>query len=134
MSDPINAYFHRFYPTNLDPERFRFCDMVMGEEYDAPDDETRRKRIFPAIVCADGFVMSVQGHFGAYSRPKDDFADKYENFEVLCPEEPLLSGYMDTDLGDRGVNHAHVPLDVVLAVIEKHGGAPCISPTTGGEQ
>ena len=133
--DPINAYFQRFYPEEIDRSLFRFCDMVMGEEYNHPDDEIRGKRIFPSIECADGFTMSVQGHYSAYSRPRDDFADMYQQFEVLCPAEPLIEEYRADNLGKHGVNHAYVPLEDVLAVIEKHGGAPCLDPTrqnTGG--
>ena len=97
----------------------------------------------PRLRCADGFTLSVQASKGHYCSPKCDqgIDDKthltnpplYTEVEVGWPnqEEPLL---------DIGVYHnfwwicdnatakfnrrvyGYVPIEVVDAILEKHGG------------
>lgn len=119
--DIVNAFFRRHYPTTLDEEQWNFRGD--GWEYNGPG---RESRIFPEMVCRDGFKMSVQGHFGAYSYPRDDFGgpynELYREFEIQChADEPLLLALNDGEKPDHGI-YGYVPLAVVLAVIEKHGG------------
>lgn len=119
--DIVNSYFKRFYPDDLSSDAFRYTDMLGGMfEY---KDRTKRP-IFPQMICADGFSMSVQGHFGAYSTPRDDFADHYTSVEVGFPSEAedLLMPYADDPEQPTKTVYGWVPIDVVVQVIEKHGG------------
>jgi hypothetical protein len=68
------------------------------------------------IACKDGFSLSVQASRHHYCAP---CADKgpYTAFEVgsLSLVEPLLAQW------DEG-SYGQVPLDIVVAVLVKHGG------------
>ena len=68
--------------------------------------------------------MSVQGHRGAYSTPRDDFAKNYAKVEIGFPSEreELLMPYVEDAADPTGTVYSYVPIDVVLAVVEKHGG------------
>ena len=70
------------------------------------------------VVCADGFFMSVQASRTHYCRPRSDFGP-WSSVEVGYPSVPesLLDDYMQQD-GIAG----WVPVAVVRAIIEKHGG------------
>ncbi len=118
--DIVNAYFRQFYPEPLDQDKFEF-DGMLGGMWGYKDYSV--SKIFPAMNCADGFSISVQGHRGAYSRPRDDFAEKYTAVECGYPttHEPLLDEYQDG--GDpTDTVYGYVPISVVIEVIEKHGG------------
>lgn len=74
-----------------------------------------------AIMCQDGFVVSVQASRFHYCTPRENLpiGKQYEEFELGYPseQEPLLDEYSC----DSTV-FACVPAEVVDAVIEKHGG------------
>lgn len=122
VSDIVNEFFRRHYP----PDHATAWELRYGvgsywRRYtgSAPG----RPTIFPEMVCADGFSMSVQGHFGAYSHPRDDFADRYTDVEIMAhehvPEFDVAS--VDTD-GPEYWLWGYVPVSVVADVIEAHGG------------
>jgi hypothetical protein len=77
--------------------------------------------IFPRIVCADGFALSVQGHFGAYSSPRSDFAREYSRVEVLCPETPEFAECSNEEVNGERL-YGYVPVHLVNIVIAFHGG------------
>jgi len=116
MTDLVNAHFKKFYPKNLDPANMRYTGI--GFEYGDRTAET----IFPQMVCADGFKMSVQGHHGAYSYPRDDFADEYKEVEIMCVEEPLFEAVREGNPVGEEFIYPYIGIQTVLAVIEKHGG------------
>lgn len=123
MADIVNDYFKRFYPDPIDRSRFEYTSMLGGmERYNVNGVSS----IFPEMVCADGFKMSVQGHYGAYSCPRDDFADHYSSVEVGFPSEredllmPFIDGGEETD--PTTTVYGYVPIGIVEKVIEKHGG------------
>lgn len=125
MSDIVNDYFKRFYPPlPLDQSKMEFD----GHGFEYTDRSV--SRIFPEMECSDGFTLSVQGHAGGYSHPRDDFADKYTTVEVwnLSAEEPLLiewdreRGHGENEPNRGEWPYGYVPISVVVAVIEKHGG------------
>lgn len=125
--DIVNAYFKQFYPHDLSDKDFRVeCLGTLGPMRHYL--ETAYSRIFPRMVCADGFTMSVQGHCGAYSSPRDDFADHYTEVEVGFPSEreELLMPYIDAidpeTVDSTGTVYGYVPISVIEQVIEKHGG------------
>lgn len=116
MNDIVNEYFRKFYPEDWDTNyEVTPCVNSYGKEYLGGHLAT----IFPLMRCKDGFSFSVQGHHGAYSTPRDDFADRYMRVEVweLSEPEPLLAEY-----GDGSSPLAYVPVELVAHVIEKHGG------------
>lgn len=119
MSDLVNDYFKRFYPPNLDRSRFRYASV--GLEYEIRDGST----IFPAMVMVDGLKLSVQGHYGAYSYPRDDFSESYGSVEIMGPPkaDELLAPYERecNAVGDEMI-YPYVPVEVVCAIIGKHGG------------
>lgn len=72
----------------------------------------------PEAVCADGFKMSIQASDCHYCRKND--GGSYASVEIGFPSapEPLLESYEDFG----GDVYGYVPLNVVDAVIAKHGG------------
>ena len=78
----------------------------------------------PAIVCADGFTMSVQVSDGHYCLPRENDALFYYKVEVGYPSkvEPLLLEYAEEPARPTDTVYGYVPVSVVEAVIGKHGG------------
>lgn len=120
--DIVNEFFHRHYPS---PEAIKATDRRwngIGEEIKVPG----FNNAFPEIVCADGLKMSVQGHYGAYSHPRDDFADEYRSVEILCPvnADPLFLTYGRKPEYYDGIEElwAYCPVELVCRIIEAHGG------------
>lgn len=76
----------------------------------------------PPIICNDGFELSVQASNAHYCEPKTALKNgEYTHAEVKMHEyakyEPLLADYMyQYDIC------AMVPVEIVEAVIQKHGG------------
>ncbi len=80
----------------------------------------------PHIVCADGFVMSVQVGYSLYSTPKK-VAKRYSEVEIGYPSEhePLLDEYVESIYEDPDFTdsiYPYVPVKVVNKVLKKHGG------------
>lgn len=131
--DIVNAYFHRWYPPNVDrrdDRLWRFGDYRHGGwRYEGPE---KADRIFPKMLCTDGFQMSVQGHYGAYSFPSSDFSEEpYIYVEVRVPigDKTLKATWRSFDRQpsnaesfDPWDQYADVPVRVIVALIEAHGG------------
>ena len=119
--DIVNAFFRRHYPADAATAwESEWCGNDVCRRYTG--DRARHPNIFPEIVCADGLTLSVQGHFGAYSSPRDDFANNYDRVEVMGPPGVgELTDYLDCKVGDRVV-YAYVPTHVVCDLVETHGG------------
>jgi hypothetical protein len=82
-------------------------------------------RLVKCIECNDGFTISVQGHRGAYSQPRENGADHYSKVECGYPSGPVpsLSEYKDDAAGkDEESVYGYVPVDVVIALLNEHGG------------
>ncbi len=133
VTDVVNAYFRQFYPPDLTREDFTYCSMLGGMlEYKHRGKYDTR---FPPMVCADGFKMSVQGHYGTYSHPRDDFADRYSAVEVGFPSEreellmPYIDGGPDTDPTDTV--YGYVPVEVIEQIVEP---APVLVQVIEGKQ
>lgn len=77
-----------------------------------------------AVVCADGFEMSVQANKGAYCSPRIDGAERYTEVEVGYPSEreDLLMPYVEDESKPLQTVYAWVPAATVSLVIAKHGG------------
>ena len=83
-------------------------------------------RVTKTIVCQDGFSMSVQGGQYYYSTPRaDNPYPYYEAVEVGYPSEAEVSlmPHIEQNTDDpTGTVYPYVPVDIVLELIEKHGG------------
>tara|TARA_Y100000296_G_C5169696_1_gene256620 strand:- start:939 stop:1244 length:306 start_codon:yes stop_codon:yes gene_type:complete len=79
-----------------------------------------------AIVCKDGFRMSVQANICAYCRPRENHAVAYSHVEIGFPseKEDLIMRYMDGHGDDDPTCtvYAYVPASTVSLVLAKHGG------------
>lgn len=78
------------------------------------------------VVCADGFSMSVQASEYHYCFSRSNGKIDYLNVEVGFPSMrvdefmPFIDGGEDTD--PTQTVYGYVPIGIVDAVIEKHGG------------
>lgn len=81
-------------------------------------------RAIKPIQCNDGFTMSVQVGRGLYCSPNSNIGP-WSEAEVGYPNipEPMLWRYAETP-GDMSTDavYPYVPIEVVAAVIEAHGG------------
>lgn len=81
------------------------------------------RNIAPRIVCADGFSMSVQASAFHYCDPRDNVGP-YDTVEIGSPSEAVeaFMPYCEDPTTPTGTVYAQVPIEVVLTVINKHGG------------
>lgn len=81
------------------------------------------KKLNEAIVCSDGFKISVQARAESYCTPRDDVGP-YTHVECGYPseEEPLLMPYAEDPSAPTDTVYGWVPRSVVTLVIAKHGG------------
>jgi hypothetical protein len=77
----------------------------------------------PRLEMEDGFTMSVQAGSHSYSTPRE-MVGEYEELEVGFPSEcePLLEEYAEDSADLTETVYGYVPAEVILEVIEKHGG------------
>ena len=83
-----------------------------------------RRKLNEAVVCADGFKMSVQANSTAYCEPRSGIAENYTLVEVGFPsaKEPLLMAWAESPEDPTGTVYGYVPVAIVTNVIVKHGG------------
>jgi hypothetical protein len=77
----------------------------------------------PPLVCVDGFAMSVQASDAHYCSPRDN-AGPWTQVEVGFPTdrvEELMAYCEDPETPTKTV-YGYVPVEVVCAVVEAHGG------------
>ncbi len=88
------------------------------------------------VVCADGFKMSVQAHYGAYCSPRpggspwggpaapESFTGPFYEVEVGYPSarEELLMPHCEDPEKPTDTVYGYVPVQVVRDVIAAHGG------------
>lgn len=77
----------------------------------------------PRVKCADGYTVSVQAGWGIYSQPRED-ADAYTAVELGYPSagDEELCPYAESPDDLLGTVYGYVPVTLVDAVLEKHGG------------
>lgn len=77
----------------------------------------------PAFKCADGFTVSIQASEHHYCSPRENVTS-YTAVELGFPSEaePLLMEYAEDADEPTQTVYPYVPVDVVLQVINKHGG------------
>lgn len=83
----------------------------------------RMLEVRPKIVCGDGFRISVQASHTHYCTPRSDLGP-YSAVELGYPsaEESDLVKWAEDKYSPTETVYGYVPVDVVVAVIEKHGG------------
>lgn len=77
----------------------------------------------PHLICNDGFKMSVQGSILHYCTPRIT-TQTYTAMEIGFPNrvEELLLDYAENLENPTNTVYPYVPVEVIEAVIEKHGG------------
>ena len=91
------------------------------------DDSARHAHVrtpAPRVECKDGFSVSIQANQWAYCEPQDN-EGPYTSFELGFPSagDDLIMEYMDgSELSPTQNVYGRVPLAVVEALLEKHGG------------
>ena len=85
---------------------------------------TRYQDITPHIVCGDGLKMSVQAGGFLYCSPRVDGASHYDSVEIGFPSERIeeIMEWAEDAKHPTDTVYGWVPVDIVDAVIEKHGG------------
>ena len=75
------------------------------------------------VECVDGFIMSVQASENHYCTPRDNIGP-WTEVEVGFPNriEPLLWPYAEGPGNWTDTVYPYVPIELVAAVIEVHGG------------
>ena len=80
--------------------------------------------VIPPLECADGFRMSVQASAGHYCEPRNS-QGPWTEFECGFPSDdvPEMADYKeDVSKADTETVFAYVPVEIVEAVLAKHGG------------
>lgn len=80
--------------------------------------------VFPRIVCADGFSVSVQARSFAYCSPRND-KGPWTQVELGFPSEyeHLILEYAESgNACPTKTVYGWVPTEVVMEVIASHGG------------
>jgi hypothetical protein len=77
----------------------------------------------PQIMCRDGFTVSVQAGEYSYCQPRNNDGP-YTHLELGFPNMPdeLIQVYAEDPDQPTDTVYPQVPLEVVLALIVKHGG------------
>lgn len=74
----------------------------------------------PKVICKDGFEISIQAGSTDYSKPKSNLKNgNYKEVELGYPSMPDES--IEKYRGSGNI-FLYVPIKVVEALIEKHGG------------
>lgn len=78
----------------------------------------------PAIICKDGFTLSVQANEYAYCSPRWNDGG-WHKYEVGYPSERCeeLMPYIDgEDSNPTQTVYGYVPESIIMDVINRHGG------------
>ena len=80
------------------------------------------------VTCNDGFSISIQASDHHYCKPrlafKPDLFVMYEEVELGFPSaaDDIIEEYAEDPDAPTGTVYPCVPVDVVVKLIEKHGG------------
>lgn len=85
--------------------------------------ETTGNRVRSRIECADGFSLSVQASEMHYCSPRQN-EGPWDSVELGFPSEveEMLLDYAESPEAPTETVYGHVPLELVEALVEKHGG------------
>lgn len=90
--------------------------------------ERRKAKPSNAIKCADGFSLSVIAGMWVYSSPRDVETGPFAAVEVGYPSErpepwDAWAEYCENPEDPTSTVYGYVPVDLVRALVESHGGA-----------
>lgn len=93
----------------------KFVELSSGRLF---KDHTQR------IHCADGFHFSAQASSGHYCQPRTDDGYPYSCVELGYPSsaDPMIAKYALDASKPTDTVYLFVPVEVVVALIEAHGG------------
>lgn len=79
---------------------------------------------YPVIRCLNGFTCTINAGYGYRSEPKADRAKFYRKVEVAYLSMPYrpLKLYADNKKSYPNTSFSFVPLDIVISMINSHGG------------
>jgi hypothetical protein len=89
-----------------------------------PNTNYTTRELVPTIECSDGFSMSVQVGHCHYCTPRTNNEIFYSCVEVGFPSamEPDLMPFADDERYPTKTVYGYVPVEIVNAIIDKHGG------------
>ena len=93
----------------------------------------------PYVELSDGYRISIQASSNHYCSPREDGLTEYSEVELGFPniEDELINDYAEDDDYTQTV-YGYVPVDVVDALIKKHGGITRVrtlaTPWSNGEE
>lgn len=87
------------------------------------DDSFMYPELTKRVVCKDGFSVSIQADRGKYCTPRANKAWPYSEVELGFPNQidELIEDYSE-EPGNTETVYGYVPIEVVNALIDKHGG------------
>lgn len=83
------------------------------------------RKLYEAVVCQDGFSVSIQASRFSYCEPKqDDYTAGYTSVELGFPSDPdpFILPYAETPDDLTGSVYGYVPASVVRKMIAAHNG------------
>jgi len=86
------------------------------------------------IQCADGFTVSLQASKYHYCYPREDDCVEYYEVEIGFPSEveELWLEYAEQPEEPTGTVYGYVPVELVLQVLNEHGGVVISESSTNG--
>ena len=77
----------------------------------------------PRAICGDGFSVSIQASRLTYCAPRNDLGP-YCKVELGYPSvsDDLIQEYAESPERPIGTVYGQVPVEIVDALLEKHGG------------
>jgi hypothetical protein len=96
--------------------------MTIGELQELLHGKERGSNTIEAIVCPDGFKVSVQASRFHYCSPREDNPDVWDEVELGFPSE-VVPEWKEYAEGNDYTNtvYPYVPVSVVVAVLVQHG-------------
>ena len=81
-------------------------------------------RFYRTVRCEDGLRLSVQANEATGCSPRESGAERYTTVEVGFPSEPIpeLLQWAEEPHHPTETVYLYVPVEVVRAVIQAHGG------------
>ena len=81
-------------------------------------------RMYKAVICKDGFRISIQAGSSKYSSPRSSNAEKYEALELGYPshKDDLILGWAEQPEMPTQTVYGYVPVNTIYLLLTKHGG------------
>lgn len=88
-----------------------------------------------AVICRDGFKISVQANENAYCEPMRNLANRYTSFELGYPSkpEPMIFDFAEDDDYTHTI-YGMVPEHIVDEMLRKHGGIDVMKSIYGDKK